>query len=80
MEGDWGHNAIMLTGNSNAILCSFMYHVSLLHAMSLYSMTIRLSSIRNLIDYVPHLDWRIHLMYNRRCFYRHLLYFASMQS
>ena len=25
MEGDWGHNLIMLTGNSNAILCSFMY-------------------------------------------------------
>ena len=26
MEGDWGQNSIMLTGNSNAILCSFMYH------------------------------------------------------
>ena len=25
MEGDWGHNSIMLTGNSNAILCSFIY-------------------------------------------------------
>ena len=30
MEGDWGHNSIMLTGN-------FVFvHVSFLHAMSLY--------------------------------------------
>ena len=34
MEGDWGHNSIMFTGNSNAILCSL--YVSLLHALSLY--------------------------------------------
>ena len=41
MEGDWGHNSIMLTGISNA---NFVFvHVSLLHAMSLYLMTIRLS-------------------------------------
>ena len=32
MEGDWGDNFIMLTGNSNAILCLFiiMYHYYML--------------------------------------------------
>ena len=30
MEGDWGHNSIMLTGYSNAISCSSMYHYYML--------------------------------------------------
>ena len=30
MEGDLGHNSIMPTGNSNAILCLFMYHYYML--------------------------------------------------
>ena len=54
MEGDWGHNFIMLTDNSNA---NFVFvHVLLLHAMSLYSMTIRLSYVRIIIDYLSHFN------------------------
>ena len=38
----------------------------LLHAMSLYSMTIRLSFICIPVEYGPHLDWCIPEVYTRK--------------
>ena len=71
MEGDWGHNSIMLTGNSNGIMCSFIYHYYMLCHFRLIYIVVLLITCHILIGAYIQCALANHS-------YLHLLSFVSM--